>query len=321
MILGTACALAAGLMWGLVFIAPVLLPEYAPAALSLGRYLAFGVVALPLAWLDRARLRELTRADWLEALKLALVGNLLYYLFLAAAIQASGAPLATMMIGTLPVVIAVCANWSDRTLPWRALMPSLTLIGLGLALVNRDEFRQLAPGSGHSYWIGAALAIVAVAAWTWYPIRNSRWMQANPRLASSTWATAQGIATLPLAAAGWLIYLAWQTGWSGHDLVTAAFGPRPWVYIGLMLVIAVFASWLGTLAWNRASQLLPTSLAGQLIVFETLAALAYAFVLRGRVPEATTLGGVALLIAGVVSGVRAFQKTPAKTIPTLQSPA
>ena len=81
---GTLFALAAGLMWGLVFVGPLLLPEYPAALQSVGRYLAFGLIALPLAWLDRAALRQLTRADWIEALKLAAVGNLLYYLFLAA---------------------------------------------------------------------------------------------------------------------------------------------------------------------------------------------------------------------------------------------
>jgi drug/metabolite transporter (DMT)-like permease len=45
---GTAFALAAGLMWGLVFIAPLLLPEYPAALQSFGRYLAFGLIALPL---------------------------------------------------------------------------------------------------------------------------------------------------------------------------------------------------------------------------------------------------------------------------------
>lgn len=45
-------------------------------------------------------------------------------------------------------------------------------------------------------------------------------------------------------------------------------------------------------------------LAGQLIVFETLAALAYAFVLRGRAPQALTLAGVALLVAGVLWALR-----------------
>ena len=83
---------AAGLMWGLVFVGPLLLPEYPAALQSVARYLAFGLIALPLAWLDRRALRQLGRADWIEALKLATIGNLLYYLCLASAIQRAGGP-------------------------------------------------------------------------------------------------------------------------------------------------------------------------------------------------------------------------------------
>ncbi|MGE0660964.1 MAG: hypothetical protein AB7O63_15825, partial [Reyranellaceae bacterium] len=61
---GTLFALAAGLLWGLVFVGPLLVPEYPAALQSFGRYLAFGLIALPLAWFDRAALRQLTRADW-----------------------------------------------------------------------------------------------------------------------------------------------------------------------------------------------------------------------------------------------------------------
>ena len=82
------------------------------------------------------------------------------------------------------------------------------------------------------------------------------------------------------------------------------FGPRPSTFIGLMFTIGLCASWIGTLCWNEASQRLPTTLVGQLIVFETLAALFYAFMLRGRFPEPMTLAGIALLIAGVIWAVR-----------------
>ena len=87
---GILFALAAGLMWGLVFVVPLLLPEYPATLQSFGRYLAFGLIALPLAWFDRAKLRQLSRADWLEELKLALVDNVVYCLFLASAIQRAG---------------------------------------------------------------------------------------------------------------------------------------------------------------------------------------------------------------------------------------
>ena len=49
MFIGIIYALIAGMMWGLVFVSPLLLPEYPPALQSVGRYLAFGLIALPLA--------------------------------------------------------------------------------------------------------------------------------------------------------------------------------------------------------------------------------------------------------------------------------
>lgn len=107
MFIGVVFALAAGLMWGLIFVGPLLVPDYPAALQSTGRYLAFGLITLPLAWFDRRRLRKLRRQDWLEALKLTAIGNLLYYLCLASAIQRTGAPVSTMIIGTLPVVIAI----------------------------------------------------------------------------------------------------------------------------------------------------------------------------------------------------------------------
>ena len=92
-------------------------------------------------------------------------------------------------------------------------------------------------------------------------------------------------------------------------------GPQPLLFVGLMLGLGLLASWLGTLCWNEASQRLPTTLVGQLIVFETLAALAYAYVLRGRAPEAATLTGVAVLVAGVWWALRTRSLGPAPASP------
>ena len=73
-----------------------------------------------------------------------------------------------------------------------------------------------------------------------------------------------------------------------------------------MLVLGLCASWLGTMLWNKSSQKLPTSLAGQLIVFETLSALLYAFIWRGAAPSAAVIAGIAMLCVGVALGMRAF---------------
>lgn len=227
---GTFFALAAGRMWGLVFIALLMLPDYPAALLSLACYLAFGLIAVALARFDRRRLGQFTRGDWVEALKLSMVDNLLYYLFLAAAIQRAGGPWPTMIIGTLPVVIAISSNLRDAKrdgrLPWLKLAPSLALIGLGIGFVNHVEIEQL---------------------------------RSDPNA----------------------------------DMTRYAWG-------ALMLAIGLLACWGGTLCWNEASQRLPTTLAGQLIIFETLAALAYAFTWRGHPPAGMTVMGIALLVAGVI---------------------
>ena len=309
MLIGTLYALLAGLIWGLVFVGPLLLPEYPAALQSVGRYLAFGLIALPLAWLDRDALRQLQRADWIEALKLSAIGNLLYYLCLAGAIQRAGGPLPTMIIGTLPVLIAIAANrrnaQRDGRLPWARLTPSLLLIGAGIACVNQVELQALLADRDpdlRRYLTGGLLAIGALICWTWYPLRNADWLRAHPGRNPRTWATAQGLATLPLALLGYA--LLWGGSAVGGSEFPMPFGPRPAFFVGLMVAIGLLASWVGTLCWNEASQRLPTALAGQLIVFETLFALTYAFILRGAMPRPLTLLGIGLLIAGVLWALR-----------------
>jgi drug/metabolite transporter (DMT)-like permease len=323
MTLGILYALVAGLIWGMVFVAPLWLPDYPAALLAVGRYLAFGLIALPLAWLDRTRLKQLKRADWIEALVLSLVGNLLYYIALAAAIQRAGAPVPTMIIGTLPVVIAITSNLVngevDR-LPWRRLAPSLLLIAAGIACVNQVELEHLRSQQGNAatarstndYLIGIAFAVIALVCWTIYPVRNARWLRHHRDRSPAAWATAQGLTTLPLALVGYGLLWGWFA-WRG-DAFAMPFGPRPEAFVPIVVAIGLLASWVGTLCWNESSQRLPSALSGQLIVFETLAALAYALILRGSAPPPLTLVGAGLLVAGVVWALRPSRPVAAASV-------
>lgn len=307
MLVGILFALSAGLMWGLIFIGPLLVPDYPGTIQSMGRYLAFGLIALPLAWQDRQRLRELRKKDWREAFSLTLVGNLLYYACLATAIQRTGAPVSTMIIGTLPVVIAVSANLfysrDSGRLSWRRLTPALLLILCGLVCVNVAEISTVGDQlDTRRYLSGVLLALAAVVCWTWYPLRNSRWLRQNPTLRPATWATAQGIATLPLALMGYLLVMG-QLHLT-QPLFSLPFGPRPEIFISLMLAIGLLCSWLGTRLWNEASQRLPAVLLGPLVVFEILAGLAYTFILRQAWPPLLTLCGILCLLGGVIVAMR-----------------
>jgi drug/metabolite transporter (DMT)-like permease len=122
---GIACALGAGLLWGLVFVVPLMLPDYPPAMLSFGRYLGFGVIALLLAWADLPRLQRLQRAGLADGFRTG-AGRQHPLLPLPLGGDPAGRrPLPTMLIGTLPIVIAIVANFGSEALPWRRLLPSL----------------------------------------------------------------------------------------------------------------------------------------------------------------------------------------------------
>ena len=314
MISGVLYALLAGLMWGLIFVGPLIVPDYPAVLQSMGRYLALGLIALPLAWLGRARLRQLTRQDWWTALALTLVGNLIYYVCLASAIQRTGAPVSTMIIATLPVVIPIFANLlysqRDGKLSWLRLMPALVLIASGLLCVNVAELRQGLPDfSGWRYGSGIALATVSVVCWAWYALRNARWLRENPHQPPLMWATAQALVTLPVSLFGYVAACLWLHAQTPDFALP--FGPRPTVFISLMIAIAVLCSWVGALCWNVASQRLPTVILGPLIVFETLAGLLYTFLLRQEMPPILTLSGITLLVIGVVIAVRSKPQKPA----------
>ena len=317
MISGVLYALLAGLMWGLIFVGPLIVPEYPAVLQSMGRYLALGLIALPIAWLGRARLRQLVRKDWVTALTLTMMGNLIYYVCLASAIQRTGAPVSTMIIGTLPVVIPVFANLlysqRDGKLSWWRLSPALVLIGIGLLCVNISELNQGLPDfSGWRYGSGIALALISVVCWAWYALRNARWLRENPDKHPMMWATAQALVTLPVSLVGYIAACLWLNGQTPDFALP--FGPRPGVFIGLMIAIAVLCSWVGALCWNVASQKLPTVILGPLIVFETLAGLLYTFILREEFPPLLTVSGIALLMVGVVIAVRAKPQKPSVVV-------
>jgi drug/metabolite transporter (DMT)-like permease len=323
MLLGILFALIAGLLWGLVFIVPLLLPNQSPALLSLGRYLAFGCVCVPLALFQWRALKALTKSDWTWAFMLSVIGNFVYYGFLATSIQTLGNPLPSLIIGTLPVIIALCANlgiaqsFHAPRVAWRDLLLPMVLMLTGLYCVNGQELERLGNLSAAQYWLGLLAALLAVAAWTWYPLYNDRHLKQAPHIKAATWATAQGLATLLPAAVLFGVWLsvaplskpiepALTQGVQGTLMTNIQ--SLPLRYWWLMLTLGFASSWLGTLCWNASCQRLPAAVSGQLIVFETLAALAFGYAYRQQWPDALSAVGIALLVAGVLLGVRSFTR-------------
>jgi drug/metabolite transporter (DMT)-like permease len=310
MTVGIVAALGAGMIWGFVFIAPVIAKDHTPWTLALARYTVFGLVSLVFyrALVPTAQRAALARDKdfWVQAFWLALVGNLIYYVLLSLGIQAIGVPLVTLVIGILPIVVSVCANWTDRTVRWRVLVIPCVLIAIGFFLAHKGETAARSVPTAQ-LWLGFVGAVGALIAWTIYPIYNAKFIKRRSDVSMIAWACGQGIALLPLVAS--LLLLTHFFGPPKHRIDAGD--------VSRLLLAAsvagILSSWLGTWLWNIASDRLPAALVGQLIVFETVFSLLYGFALDQRWPQPIVWAGIVCLLLGVLSGVRAFHREKQRT--------
>lgn len=305
--LGILFGVLSGAVWGLVFLVPVLLPQFSPVLLSLGRYLLYGAVSVLLAapWLKRL-LRRLTWADLRLLLELALTGNLVYYVLLASAVQLTGVAATSLIIGTIPVLITLLGRGDAGAAPLRQLVLPLLLVLLGVACVNLDVFI-----SGHALQrplseriIGVLCAVGAVLSWAWFALRNARFLQGQDRFDSNQWSLLWGIVTGLVGAVVWLVLLALPWPLARPEGLVQADWNRFWLF---NLVLAVLCSWFGNAMWNAAARRLPVTLGGQMLVFETAFAMLYGFIWAQRWPTLLELAALALLIAGVLLSARRHQ--------------
>ena len=291
--LGIGSGLLAGALWGLVFIAPGLTADFTAAQISAARYLAYGIIAIPLLaprW--RALSRKLTRADWLALAWLGVTGNIVYYIFLSTAVQLAGPAPTSLIVGLLPVVITLIGAREKGAIPLRELAPSLTLAVAGVALIS---FTSLAQGGNHGSWRSQALGLLcaagALACWAAYAVGNARAIARVPDISSQDWSLLLGVAT-----AAQCVVLA---------VPAFALSPVPqsheaWLrFSAVSVAIAIGASVIGNALWNSASRRLPLTMTAQLVVFETLFALLYSFGWERRWPTLLEVVAITALLAGV----------------------
>lgn len=314
MLVGFLYGLAATMIWGSVYVIPLLVPECSPLLVALSRYTIFGLFSLFLLAKDRQQAVKLTKSDLLLASALGVVGNLFYYWLLTEAVHNVGASLTGIFTALIPVTAAVTANLTDREarVPWKALTLPLLLISAGMALLNVRAFlhpEELSAVSDGLVW-GVIAAVLSVVVWTWYPLANAKWLKTHPRFSMSLWAAAQGVTLLPVAFSGLLLYGALEPV---PETVFAS--PR---FLLCVSFLAIAASWGGNVLWNKMSSRLSPQLIGQMLVFEAIFAVLYDAVLAQRLPAAVSFLGMAFVLSGISLSLYRFSKIEAERKQTAQ---
>jgi drug/metabolite transporter (DMT)-like permease len=303
-IVGVACGIGAGALWGLVFLAPELVREFGPLQLTIGRYLFYGLFSACLIAPIWSRLVSmLGRREWMALGWLALAGNTLYYILLSSSVRMGGIAMTSLIIGFLPVAVTIVGSRDKGAVPLRRLIPSLTLSAAGAVCIGWQAIAGPASDSVTEQVIGLLCGVGALVSWTCYAVGNSRWLARLDHVSPDEWNLLTG--TMTGAQALLLIPVA---------LVLSNESPTAlaWAKLtGVAAGVAVLASMFGNSLWNRMSKLLPLTLVGQMILFETLFALIYGFLWEQRWPTTLECVAFTLVVLSVVSCLAAHVKSPA----------
>lgn len=305
MLVGILAGLATGALWGLTFVAPRAVRPFTELDLAVSRYALFGLISLALMLAPRFRPARLTPRLVGLSIFLGGVGYVAYYILAAYAVRLAGVAIPPLVIGALPIALAIVGNWSDPQVRWSRLILPLAMISAGLLVVNLSALGAAeTPLARLDILLGTLCAVSAFTIWMAYGIVNSRVMLARDAPDTMVWTGLQGVGALICSIP--LVPVALFSGSTAFGTVslTSTEGLR---FLAWSLLLGSAGSWLATWLWIYAARRLPLALSAQLIVTETLFALLYGFLYDRRWPSLAEASGAALLIAGVAIGVRLFR--------------
>lgn len=306
---GIAFALIACFIWGLIFIIPQFMNSYSSLEIALGRYLFYGCISLLI--LSKARLQgscSYPLAVWIKAFGLSLLSG--YYLWVVLAMRFSSPEVCALVLGTSPITIALYGNWKEKEVSFKQLFWPCILILLGLAMVNAP--RIMMSSSTREYTLGLIFSLISLISWSAYVVLNARFLKHNPAIQANDWATMQGVTTLVWVIAGGCAcsLILWDQV-EMHKYFT--WSQEVIQFLAGCAALGLLCSWVGATLWNKASVHLPVSLAGQLMIFETIFGIVFVCLLDQKLPPLIEWSGILLLLGSVIYSIRTLSK-PAATV-------
>ena len=300
MLTGILAGLAAGALWGLVFVVPRLLNGFSPIDIAAGRYLVFGLLSALLVWRTPRAARWPSWPQAGAALAMSVLGATGYYVLVVLAVRDAGTALPSLIVGTIPIWLMLLGK--PAHLRWATLLPGLvcTAGGLALMFVAEQGTGQGGDALAHPHiWRGIALALASMVSWTVFALYNAAWLRRHPEVSGAVWTNWLGIVTGASAVALWLL-----AGSAPAQLLAL---DQTGLAAVIFLATGVGSAWLGSVLWNIASRRLSTSLCGQLIVSETLFALFYSFLWDGAWPSGLQWAAAVLFTLGIIASIRAHR--------------
>ena len=289
--LGILAGIATGMLWGIVFVVPLALPDFTPLELSLGRYLFFGIASCFTLRRTLSDFKSFSLRDKWQVLALSASGFWLYTILLFWAVNEAGGVLSTLIIGLLPITIPLVAKRSLKLDKFFVLGLSLIFSGL-LVLQLAPHVSQAVPALTAK---GLIPLLSCLVMWTWFGIKNTEFVQKYPA-AKVSLTNLMGLSSFVILAV---------IGAALVDLPGLLHHPHFGAFIMWSAVIGFGSSWAANVLWNICSKNCPATISGPLVVAETTFGLFYNFAFQARLPTGPEAAAILVFGLGVFLAIRA----------------
>jgi drug/metabolite transporter (DMT)-like permease len=285
--LGFLAAFLASCFWGCGFyFGKIALAEMNVGSMVFYRFVFATLGLLPLLIMHRPRFNA---AEWRMLLVASFLGVPLQFILQFKGLSLTTVSHAALMVGTMPVILAVgasiYANERLSKLGWAALTLSTT--GAALIAFGGDHH----PTAGGPTLAGDLLVVLSLFIALFWILFNQRLMKLHSHIVVTAYGIAAGTLMLGL-------------------YVPLAYGPPPIHGISLKAWAALAASGLlctatTTLLWNWGMTQVPASQAGVLLNMEPLiGSLLGVFLLKEHLGPLAWLGGAMILTAAITLTTR-----------------
>lgn len=288
MVIGFLSLTCACLCWSLVFIIPLLLPEFSPIEIALGRFFCYGLLSFGvLSIKNRSLFQKKYLYLWKKGTVFGFFSTLLCFTSMVVCVRFASSSVTALIYALSPVTIALLGNRKEKVYNQKDLILPLSIMLMGILFTNLGAF-QVANTSLSTFIIGIIFGFIGLFSWTWFACENSQFMQKEKEISLTDWSLLMGTSMLVLTLALAIFLYPFM-----HFHWTLQF------FIGSFL-LGVIGTWLAFLFWNYGSKKVPVALAGQMMILEVIFGLTLVFSYFKKWPTFFEIIGTFFMITGVV---------------------
>lgn len=300
MVLGLLALIAACLCWSLVFVIPLVLKNFSPVEIALGRFFCYGLISFILLCIKKPYLlNKVHKPLWIKSSIFGFASTILCFTSMVFSIRLASSAITALIYSLSPILIALYGNFKNKQYSYRKLMTPLFIMLVGIVCANFKAF-SLSNSSSFTHLLGVFFGFLGIGSWTWYAVANADFLEKNQDIKTQDFSLMMGSCMfflVVLLALGLYPYLSFH--WTKQ------------FFIGSFLLGAI-GTWLAFLLWNYGAKKVPVALAGQMLILEVVFGLVLVYWHLRQFPDMHETIGMFFMLLGVAISSKTLSKKTLK---------